>query len=62
MINVHDRMSGELYEYEDSYDMSIGLKSVFDSSVHAVIDEMITAYNSNGYTGEYEAFLGIEIS
>lgn len=62
MIQVHDTITRDVLEYENIEDFRTTIKHSFDESVHGEIDQLASAYAHGEYTGELEAFLGIEIA
>lgn len=62
MIQVRDTISGDVLGYEDIEDFRTTAKHSFDESVHDEIDQLAYIYARGGYTGELEAYLGIEIT
>lgn len=61
MIRVNDIITGDELYYEDIEDFRNTIKHSYDESVHDAVDQLADTLIIGGYTGELEAFLGIEI-
>lgn len=58
---VEDRITGEVFEGEDLYQIIRGLFLSDDSEILASIETLVKAYEAGEYCGWEEAWLGVTI-
>lgn len=61
MTKVRDIISGKTYEFESGIDTD-EIKKDFDKTVWDMIDTLAICHAFGEYTGDFESYLGIEIT